>query len=99
LRILAKAQPNFLLRPVSRAEIFIRATKNGKSVRLPVPPELQVTLGALQLPRGGAPDCPYFFWTGNGLTSAVTGSAKRTMDAVYAASGVEGACNLDSVTP
>jgi integrase len=77
---------------IRNGEIFIRAAKNGRPVRLPVPPELQAALDALPTPRGAAADCPYFFWTGNGKTTAVTGAAKRSLSAVFRASGVAEAC-------
>ncbi len=79
---------------IRNGEIFIRAIKNGKAVKLPVPPELQAALDVLPRPRG-APDseCPYFFWSGNGAALTVTRDAKRTMETVYEASGVAAACS------
>jgi site-specific recombinase XerD len=47
---------------VRNNEIFVRTTKNGKPVRLPVPADLQAALDVLPLPRGiNDPECPYFF--------------------------------------
>ncbi|MGA7239357.1 MAG: tyrosine-type recombinase/integrase [Bryobacteraceae bacterium] len=79
---------------IRNGEIFIRAIKNGKAVKLPVPPELQAALDVLPLPRGASgSECPYFFWSGNGAELTVTRDAKRTMETVYEASGVADACS------
>ncbi|HTX38013.1 MAG TPA: tyrosine-type recombinase/integrase [Bryobacteraceae bacterium] len=80
---------------IRRGEIFVRTTKNGKPVRLPVHADLQAALDVLPAPRGAADpaNCPYFFWSGNGGTRAIIRDARRTLDAVYVASGVEGACS------
>ena len=79
---------------VRNGEIFVRTAKNGKPVRLPLQADLQAALDVLPLPRGATrPDCPYFFWSGHGGRQAVVRDARRTLDAVYAKSGVEGACS------
>jgi site-specific recombinase XerD len=79
---------------VRNGEIFVRTTKNGKPVRLPVPPDLQAILDILPLPRGtDDPNCPYFFWSGKSRKLSVISAAKRTLGVVYAASGVAGACS------
>jgi hypothetical protein len=39
------------------------------------------------------PDCAYFFWSGKGGKRSVISAAKRTLRAVYRASGVAGACS------
>jgi site-specific recombinase XerD len=79
---------------VRNGEIFVRTTKNGKPVRLPVPTDLQKAFDVLPLPRGtDDPECPYFFWSGHGGTQAVIRDARRTLEAVYSKSGVEGACS------
>ena len=80
---------------VRNGEIFVRTTKNGKPVRLPVHAALQAALDILPIPRGAGNDaeCRYFFWSGNGGTQAAIRDARRTLEAVYAASGVEGACS------
>jgi integrase len=79
---------------VRNGEVFVRTTKNGKPVRLPAPPDLQTALDILPLPRGtDDPDCPYFFWSGNGGKRSIISAAKRTLRRVYAASGVAGACS------
>ena len=67
---------------------------DGKPVRLPVHTDLQAALDLLPLPRGAnSPDCPYFFWSGNGGTHAAIRDARRTLEAVYAKSGVAQACS------
>jgi hypothetical protein len=65
-------------------EIFVRTTKNGKPVRLPVHPDLKAALAVLPLPReAGGTDCPYFFWSGHGSTDSFIRDAKRTLSAVF----------------
>ena len=79
---------------VRHGEIFVRTAKNGKPVRLPMPADLQRALDVVPTPRGtGDPGCPYFFWSGHGGTHAVIRDARRTLEAVYSKSGVEGACS------
>jgi site-specific recombinase XerD len=79
---------------IRNGEIFVRTTKNGKPVRLPVHPALQAALDILPVPRGAdGPDCPYFFWSGHGSRSAVIRDATRTLGAVYSLSGVPDACS------
>jgi len=79
---------------VRDGEIFVRTTKNGKPVRLPVHADLQAALDCLPLPRGarGAADCPYFFWSGNGSRLAAIRDVTRTIAWAFKASGVVGAC-------
>ncbi len=78
---------------VRDGEIFVRTTKNGKIVKLPVHPDLQAALGLLPVPRGGGDGCPYFFWSGNGSTRAMVRDATRTVSAVFRKAGVAGACS------
>ena len=79
---------------IRNGEILIRTTKNGKPVRLPVHPDLQAALDVLPLPRGGnSPDCPYFFWSGHGTRLAAIRDVTRTIETVFRASGVPGACS------
>jgi site-specific recombinase XerD len=79
---------------IRNGEIFVRTSKNGKPVRLPVHPDLQAALDILPLPRGAhGSECLYFFWSGHGSRSAVIRDATRTLGAVYSLSGVPGACS------
>jgi site-specific recombinase XerD len=79
---------------VRGGEIFIRTTKNGKPVKLPIHPDLQRALDILPLPRGAqSTDCRYYFWSGEGGSRAMIRDATRTMATVYKASGVAGACS------
>jgi len=79
---------------VRNGEIFIRTTKNGKPVKLPVHPDLQSALDMLPIPReADGSDCRYYFWSGHGGSRAMIRDATRTMAAVYKASGVLGACS------
>jgi len=78
---------------VRDGEIFVRTAKNGKPVRLPVHADLQAALDALPLPRAAkGPDCPYFFWSGNGARLGVIDKLTKTVKAAFVASGVPGAC-------
>jgi len=72
-------------------EVFLRTAKNGKPVKLPVHPDLQMALDILPLPRGAGQGCPYFFWSGNGSVRSLIRGATETLAAVYKASGVLGA--------
>jgi integrase len=74
-------------------EIFIRTTKNGKPVKLPVHADLQAALDTLPAPRGADPDCPNFFWNGHGSRRTFVRNVTRTMTTVFKASGVPGACS------
>jgi integrase len=75
-------------------EIFVRTTKNGKTVRLPVHPDLSAALEVLPLPReADGLDCPYFFWSGHGSAASFIRDVKRTLGAVFRISGVPGACS------
>lgn len=79
---------------VRNGEIFVRTTKHGKPVRLPVHASLQAALDVLPVPRGAnSADCSYFFWSGNGSRLAVIRDVTRTLAAAFKASGVEGACS------
>lgn len=79
---------------VRDGEIFVRTTKNGKLVRLPVPGDLQTALDVLPAPRGAeGKECPYFFWSGRGTRETMHREATRTLGVVFEASGVQGACS------
>jgi len=72
-------------------EIFVRTTKNGKPVRLPVHHDLKAALAVLPLPReADGPECPYFFWSGHGSPRAFIRDATRTLARVNEESGVPG---------
>jgi integrase len=79
---------------IQGGEIFVRTTKNGKQVRLPLHGDLQTALAVLPLPRGAdGPNCPYLFWSGHGSRRAFITVAGRSVAAVFEASGVAGACS------
>ena len=79
---------------IQGGEIFVRTTKNGKPVRLPLHSDLQAALAVLPLPRGAdGPACPYLFWSGHGSRRALVTVAGRSVAAVFKASGVTGACS------
>lgn len=44
-----------------RWRVFLHTEKTGKPVFLPIPDELRLALNAVPVPRGGTPDCRYFF--------------------------------------
>jgi integrase len=84
---------------VRDGEIRVRTLKNGKTVWLPVPPDLQKALDVLPVPRGTPGESTYFFWSGNGkidpetgeiMTDAVIRDAKRMMAAIFKKAGVKG---------
>jgi integrase len=76
---------------IQGGQILLHTQKTGGTVFLPIPGELQTALDALPLPRNGGTEARCYFW--NGITSrrAVVGIAERTLAAVFAKSGVEGA--------
>ena len=75
-------------------EVFVRTTKNGKQVRLPLHADLKAALAVLPLPReADRPDCQYLFWSGRGSRRAFITVAGRSVAAVFEASGVPGACS------
>ena len=77
---------------VRDGEIFIRTTKNGKPVKLPVHADLQTALDVLPLPHAAdGPDCPFFFWSGHGDRRTFVRDVTRTMSTVFKASGVASA--------
>src|SRR5262249_428917 len=79
---------------IRNGEIFIRTTKNGKSVRLPVHPDLQAGVDLVTLRRGAdGPDCKYFFWSAHGSRRTFVRDITRTMATVYESSEVPGACS------
>jgi len=79
---------------IRSGEIFLRTTKNGKPVKLPVHHDLQAALDVLPVPRGAdSPDCPFFFWSGHGTRKAAISDVTRTLGVVFKASGVSSACS------
>ena len=76
---------------VRNNEIYLRTTKNGKPIKLPVHAELQSALDMLPVPRGAEGESKYFFWSGNGSERSMIRDATRTVEAVFRASQVSGA--------
>lgn len=74
---------------VKADHIYLHALKNGAPIWLPVYPEVSHALNCLPLPQGAAPDCKYFFWTGNGSREGHIKTVDRTLQAVFRKSGVE----------
>ena len=68
---------------VSTWRVFVRSEKTGDLVCLPIPEDLKQILDALPLPRGAAPDCPYYFWNGQTSRRAAVEIAERSMAAVF----------------
>ena len=70
---------------IRKDEIVLYTLKTGGLVKLPVPPELQMALNALPLPRGLSKDdpSPYFFWNGIMGREAVIRNVRRTLGAVF----------------
>ncbi|HEY3838640.1 MAG TPA: tyrosine-type recombinase/integrase [Bryobacteraceae bacterium] len=75
---------------ISNGEIFIRAEKNGKPVKLPVECTLQAALDRLPEPRGSVGLSAYFFWSGNGSKESMIRDVRRTMKAIFKKAGVTG---------
>jgi integrase len=69
-------------------EIFLHTLKNQAAVWLPLYPEVKQALDCLPLPQGADPDFPYFFWTGKGDADGHVKTVDRTLQAVFAKSGV-----------
>jgi integrase len=74
---------------IRAGEIYLRALKNGKVVKLPLHPDLRAALEALPEPKGAKGQGRYFFWSGNGTARSMIRDATRTIAAVFKASGVE----------
>jgi len=47
----------------------------------------------LPAPREADQSCPYLFWSGNGTRRTAIDTASRTLEVVFRASGVAGACS------
>lgn len=74
---------------VQDGQIFVRAMKNGAPLWMPMDyPDLTFALEAVPPPMGADPDCPYFFWTGNGSKFGHIKTVSRTLQAVFRKSGV-----------
>ena len=76
---------------VKGAQIFLHALKNGVAIWLPLYQEVEFALACLPAPRGAGADCGYFFWTGQGARDGQIKTFDRTLQAVFAKSGVPGA--------
>jgi integrase len=76
---------------VQGGQILLHTQKTGGTVFLPIPEELQDALDKLPVPRNAGAQARYYFWNGNTTKRAVIGTAQRTLAAVFAKSGVEGA--------
>jgi integrase len=76
---------------VSDDQVFVRAEKNGKPVRLPIPVDLVQALAAVPHPRAASETCPYFFWSGRGSKESAIRDVRRTMVAVFRKAGVPNA--------
>jgi site-specific recombinase XerD len=72
-------------------QIFLHALKNGAHIWLPLYPGVKFALDCLPLPQGASADCPYFFWTGFGARDGHIKTVDRTLQAVFAKSGVPSA--------
>jgi integrase len=75
---------------IRAGEIYLRTTKAGKVVKLPVHPELQAALEVLPEPRGSAGESRYFFWSGNGVRRTAVRNATQSLTRVFRRSGVAG---------
>lgn len=73
---------------VRDGQIFLHALKNGAPIWLPLCQDVEFALQCSPAPRSAAMDCPYFFWNGLGSREAQVRNVKRTLQAVFAKSGV-----------
>lgn len=69
--------------------IQLHAMKNGKHFMGLLTPQVIEALNELPLPHGASPDCPYFFWNGQGQALHAVKVAVEGLNAVYRKSGVE----------
>jgi site-specific recombinase XerD len=76
---------------IQDGQILLHTQKTGGTVFLPIPADLEDALDKLPLPRNGGVEARCFFWNGTTSRRAVVGIAERTLAAVFAKSGVEGA--------
>jgi len=72
-------------------EILIYTQKNGIPVWMPLQTEMERALELLPLPRGAEAGCRYYFWDGTKSRRALLGIAERTLQRVFALSGVANA--------
>jgi site-specific recombinase XerD len=75
---------------VRGGQIFLHALKNGAPLWLPLYQEVEFALACLPAPKGAA-DARYFFWSGEGSRENQINTVGRTLQAVFAKSGVSGA--------
>lgn len=71
---------------VRYGEIRLRARKNGREIRLPIPPTTQLALD--RLPHFSE---RYFFWTGQSSIRTAVRNAQRSLEKVFAEAEVENA--------
>jgi len=76
---------------IRNGEIYLRTMKNGKVVKLPAPHELRRALELVPVPLRSMGAPKYFFWSGNGTTRSAIRDVTRTLETVFARSGVAGA--------
>ena len=74
---------------VRDGHIFLHALKNGAPIWLPLYQQVEFALSCVPAPRGAPVDCPYVFWNGAGSMDVQTRNVKRTLQAVFTASGVQ----------
>jgi intergrase/recombinase len=70
--------------------IFLRATKNKKSIFLPIPGQMKEALDAVPIPRKALPGCPYYFWSGDAKVKSIVSVIGECVSAVFIKSGVKG---------
>ena len=76
---------------VKDGQIMVRAMKNGQLLWLPLYSEVWHALECLPMPKDAKPDCPYFFWSGNGDKESIVKQIERTLLRMFEKSGVANA--------
>lgn len=76
---------------IQGSQILLHALKNGATVWLPLYPDVLRALECVPLPQGVSAETEYFFWSGAGARDGHIKTVVRTLQAVFAKSGVANA--------
>jgi integrase len=72
----------------AKGQLYLRTTKTGQPVWLPLPPAVIKALEAL--PENG----PHYFWTGNGLPKSAVADWQRSLRKLFALADVKGHAHM-----
>ena len=73
---------------VNDGMIHLRTQKNGRVVRLPIPPELEKAMEELPIPKGADVLCPYYLWNGHTSRRQIVTMGHKLLYAVFKKAGV-----------